>query len=155
MSKYCFMPAWTVLAVFGGIYSVSQRETLRYIWVRTEGKDVSLSHWIVKRWTRWLSSQSFSGAWLFMGDSLHGLQLSPVLPVITISQKVELCKTRHGGLLHWKSCPWYLLVRAKRLNSHLVNQVLLAVLSSGYHFGLHFAWSCLLSEVIFFTVLPH
>lgn len=66
-------------------------------------------------------SQSFSGAWLFMGDSLHGPQLSPVLAVIAISQRVALCKTRHGVLLHWNSCPRYPLVSAKRLNSHLFN----------------------------------
>lgn len=35
-------------------------------------------------------SQSFSRAWLFMWDSLHGPQLNPVLPVIAILQRVTL-----------------------------------------------------------------
>lgn len=50
-------------------------------------------------------SQSFSRAWLFMGDSLHGPQLNPVLPVIAILQRVALCKSRDGALLHWKNVP--------------------------------------------------
>lgn len=66
-------------------------------------------------------SQSFSRAWLFTGDSLHGTQLNPVLPVIAILQRVALCKSRYGVLLHWRKYPWYPLVRAKRLNSRLLN----------------------------------
>lgn len=46
--------------------------------------------------------QSFSRAWLFMGHSLHGPQLNPVLPVIAILQRAALCKSRQGVLLHWK-----------------------------------------------------
>lgn len=46
-------------------------------------------------------SQSFSGAWLFMGDSLHGPQSSPFLPVIAVLQKGGLCTTRNGVLLYW------------------------------------------------------